>query len=319
MTNLFEDILSYLDDETERQALRNIGNKYKDKPELKEHYEGRLRQQDYSKNMNALKADRDKFEAEKGRIDNELAALNTWRSWRKDNWDDDLDMTKAEAEKAKQIKELTSELQVLKAAQEAGMTFEEISQYIDKELGKRPLVTKEFIDKELLPSVVDQGFYKKDADERMGRLANGMEYLYNETLPLVFQHKDEFGEILKPQELIKFANEKGVRNLAEAYSAMVAEKRAGIADKKHKEELAAAEKRGEEKARKEQTMGPNGQLPTGTGSPVMGHVQTRLQASKEKQESAIPEDVQLGSGTAARLVAEQYRKDLAEGKVLGAA
>jgi hypothetical protein len=306
VANAFEDLLDTITDENDRKVLTELGGKYK---ELKD---GVLRQSDYSKQMNLLSEDKKKFDSERAKVEADLAKLEQWNSWRINNWDDDQAMTKAEIKKLEEIQSLTSELEIMKAAQEAGMTFDELDKHLASEPAKKNLVTRDYLDKDFRKDLVDQAQYKKDLDAKIASVANGLDYLYSSTLPAVLKHKDEFGEILRPDEIIKYANDNGIQKIDDAYDRMVAPRRAEIAAKKHADELIKAEEKGRVEERKERGMGQNGLMPVDNGAPVMGHMEKRLRMAKDKTTGEIPEDAKLG--TLSNMIAEKYRKEKAEGK-----
>lgn len=315
MANAFEELLEAISDTSDREALANLGSKYK---ELKD---GVLRQSDYSRKMNEYSAEKKKFDERKSEIDAELAKLNEWRSWRTDNWDDGLGMTKAEIAKQERIEELNAELEVLKSAQGTDMTFEEVESYIEKHMGKKQVLTREQWDKELKGSLVDRKFYEEDVARRTTGMANGLEYLYESTYPLGFSHIKEFDEPLDVAELMKFANENKIAKIPEAYKMWVAPKREELREKRHKEELTKvaedSAKAEREKLAKERSMGQNGRIPVDQGPPIMGHVEARMKGVKEGEGDEMPENVELnGSGRVASFVVQQYYKDKAAGKTV---
>jgi effector-binding domain-containing protein len=310
--NSFDDILASIKDPEKLRVFKEVVET--DVPEAKG---GWLRQADYSKHMNSLANDKKLFEAEKAEKQAELAKLEEWKSWRVSSWDDEHQMTKSEVKKLAQITDLTAELEILKAAQEAGMTFDEVGQYLDKELSKKNLVSKDYLDKEFRKELVDRKAFDSELNTRVGGVANGMEYLYDSTLPAVLAHKDEFGEVIKPSEIIKYANENGYKKIEDAYERMIAPKRAEIQAKKNEEALKKAreegEKAGEEKAKAERmaALAQGGRTPVDDGPPVMGHMERKLRMNKDKTTNDIPEDAKLG--TLSNMVAEKYRREKADG------
>jgi hypothetical protein len=319
--NAFEELLESIPDETDRKAIADYGEKYK---ELKD---GRLRQSEFSRRMNELAEEKKSHEADIGQ-------LALWRDWRKTHWVDDGEgggMTAEEKEARDQLAQVNQELETLKAAQEAGMTFDEVSQFIETDLKKRNVVTKadldgRFVDKtafrnttdpkELKGKFVDASFYKEDSNERINSVANGLEYIVEHSLPLMFQHKEEFGEIIKPRELITFMNENGFKDIDKAYDVWVGPKRQELSKAKYEKDLAEAEKRGEEKALKNNGLAVGGKNPADQGAPVMSHLQRRLTMPKDQQDAdPVPENMELGKGVGG-IIAQQYRKDVAEGNIL---
>lgn len=332
MANAFDALLEDIADESDRKVLQNLGEKYR---EVKEGY---LRQADYSKKSSDLQADKKAFESEKSNLEGKITRLESltadWNAWRADHWVDLGDgsgKTKEQIEVEEELDRSREELETLKAAQEAGMTFEEVGDFIKKDMEKRGVITKgdldsRFVDeaswrnsvdgKDLKGKLIDASFYKKDTAERITGVANGLQYLVVTNLPLMFQHKDEFGEIMQPEDLIKFANEKGYRDIKQAYDAWILPRREEARTKKYKEEIELAEKRGEEKALKNRGTSVDGKMPVDQGPPQMTPFQERLRkAAVVNDKGEIPEEVKLGEGLGLA-VAERFRKDQAEGKVL---
>lgn len=305
MKNAFEDLLESIPDEEDRKALATLGGKYK---EVKD---GVLRQSDYSRKMNDLS------EEKKG-VQADLEQLSNWRAWRRDNWDDTTDTTKEERAAQERISELNQELDLLKSAQESGMNFEEVQAYVDKQMEKRGTVTKDYLEKEFRGKLVDKEFYQKDVDQKLNAYTANMGYIYEETTPMMFQHYKEFDEVLKPAEVLKYANEHGIKDLNKAYEAMVSPRRGEISKKVQEEAITKAREEGRLEALKNQAMGPNGRLPTDSGVPTMGHLEQKIRGAKladGDHKDEIPEEIKLGSGVGAT-VAAKYRQDVSEGKVL---
>lgn len=225
--------------------------------------------------------------------------LKGFETWAQTNWDYTQNKTKAQIAAEQQVAELRN-------AKDSDMTFEEILEG----LKTQGIVTKTDIEPVVTEAVnkVTGGFAKA---EQLNGLANGSMALYSEMTPLLFQHKDEFGEILKPNDLIKFMNDKRIDNFQLAYDQMVSPRRteaqqkaAAEATAKHQEEIAAAEKRGEEKARQAVAMGVDGRIPTDLGGtpPVMGHLQ---RAFNERGQAAKGDEVKTDSSKLGDLVTAQ--------------
>ena len=310
--NAFDEILDVLTDEADKKAWQELGTKYKP---IKEYG---LRQSDYSRKMNDLSSERKKFDDERKRIEGELSQLESWRNWRSEHWldlDDGEGITKEHQEDRKKIEELNQELQILREAQESGMTFDEVQQFIDKDLTKRGYISKKDLE-DRFSNVVTRDFYDKDIVAKTAPMFDAMGKLYEDTLPLGFSHKEEFGEVFKIGELIKFANENGIKDITKAYDSWVAPRRSEVQKKKTEELLTKAREEGKAEGLKEAGMGQNGRLPVDNKPPVMSHLEARLKLPKDQQEAnPVPEDVELGKGVSG-FIAQQYRKDVAEGNVL---
>jgi len=158
----------------------------------------------------------------------------------------------------------------------------------------------------------------KQHQEQINALAAGMEVMFSKTAPLLLKHQREFNEDLDPQTVFKYMQENRVNDPAEAYARLVAPRREEaavaaktVADAKHAEELTAAEKRGEEKAKQELAMSATGN-PSDLGgpAPMMGHMD-RLRMADGKPSEGMPENVQkarLGDMTTAQEALQDWRK-----------
>src|SRR5271154_5368148 len=141
--NAFEDILSAIKDPEKLRIFKEVVEV--DVPEAKG---GWLRQADYSREMNKMK-DRET------QIGREMDKLERWNAWRAAHWVDDGSgggKTREQLEAEGKLADLDTELSALREAQEVGgMTFEEVQQFVDKEIGKRNVVTKESLEKDYVP------------------------------------------------------------------------------------------------------------------------------------------------------------------------
>ena len=209
----------------------------------------------------ALKAAADKLESDAA----ELSRYATgWVNWEKTNWDRDAGMTKEE-------KRLLDEKTALEAQLNSGSVTDA------HELVK---IRQEIADVKKAAA--------KEADDKIA----GMNYFYGGYSSKILRHKEEFGENLDPQPLMKFMTENGIQDVNLAYDKMVAGKRAELATKheqeveaKHAADITAAEQRGRELAAQERTMGPNGQMPTDSTGGILG-VTARMESPAKVSDDA---------------------------------
>ena len=293
--NSFDDVISAIKDETAKAALLKEaeGN-----PEIKG---GWLRQADYSRKMNEL--------------DSRVKYASEWDTWKDGNWDPALGMTKGEARAFQTIRELETENLTLKGKVESEMTFEDVQKEVDKLWADKSkgVMTEEAFTQKFGNQYIPKGEYEKDVNTRLGNVLAGVEQLYGKTFQQALKHMKEFDEVIDPLSIVEYANKNGISDLEKAYGMMVDPRRKEKSDATYKAEIEAAEKRGEQKARQEVAMGPQGRMPTDSGAPEMGHLQQRLlKVRKEGETPVIPDEVKMdGSGALGHSVAALYRQEQA--------
>lgn len=300
--NSFDEILAQIAEPELKDALTKATEKY---PDLKG---GWLRQSDYSRKMNEFDGE---FKTAKAKAE----YADKWEQWKNDNWLPDLNMTKEEEAATRRALDLEKEVETLRQSKEGDVTFEEIQAEVDKLVGAKMkgVVTEETLKKDR-ENYLDKTTFEREMTNRLLQTENGLTHVFLKTYPLGFQHQKEFGEVLDPQELVKYAVEKKINDLGEAYNSMVATRRTEVQGKAMEEKLAEAKRQGAEEAKKAAAMGPNGRMPVDSGAPEMTHLQERIMKKSKSEDpdatKAIPEDVKAdGSGRLAQLVAEQWRKD----------
>ena len=290
--NSFDDVIEAIKDDAAKQALLKEAES---NPEIKG---GWLRQADYSRKMNEAKARLD-YAAE-------------WDKWKADNWDDKLGMLKTEVKNIETIRELEFENLTLKGKLETEMTYEQLQDEVNKlwDNKSKGVLTEDSFAQKFGKDYIPKGEYEKDVNTRLGNMLANVEQLYGKTSMLAMKHMKEFDEIIDPLSIVDFAYKNGVSDLDKAYGLMVSPRRDERQAEVRKKELEDAEKRGEMKARQEVSMGPNGRIPTDSGSPQMGHLQQRLLKVKVEGEPAVPDDVKMdGSGSLGHSVAQLYRQE----------
>lgn len=304
-SNVFDEILSGITEASDRDTYKVLWDKYEP---VRAHA---LRQGEFSRQMNELGEEKKKNEKK-------LAVVDKWEEWKKANWDDEHNATKQEFAYQQRLAELETENQNLTAKVETEMTFEDVAQEVDKLMnGKlKGVLTEDDFNKKYGTKLFDKDKYDKEVNDRVINWVAARDNMYLQLFDIGFKHKDEFGEVLDPGKVIEYANEHKIQDLKDAHDKMVALRRAEKTDKMRAEEIAAAEKRGEEKKAKElgMTQAQGGRMPTDSGAPEMSHLQQRIlkRGSEKKEEQAIPDDIKLdGSGALGHKVAEFYRQDKA--------
>lgn len=263
MANPFDDILATISDESDRQALKTLGEKH---APLKEAV---MRQSDYSKKLNELNA--------------EVTRAKQWDTWREENWDTTHNKTKAEVARDNQLAELQQRLVAAEAARGSDMTFEDLNKWADEQAKAGKFVS---------PDVL------KAKEEELAGALNGTTNVLTRAMKLGFEHMKKFGEVLDPEALFTYANQNKIQDLDAAYQAMnkakfdEAEAKAAAA----REEQIRKDER--TKVLTEKGMSQSA-MPVDDGGPNMGHFQARLQGGGEKKDSPVPAELELGQGIGA--------------------
>lgn len=242
--NAFEELIGSLTDEGDRKALENLGNKY---PDLKGGY---LRQSEFSRKMDEIKAKEKDFEKIREKMDE-------WEKWSDDNWDAEAGMTKAQ-------KQAMEELARLRESGEGEMDFNKLADWTNKFVAEKGLVSKSDLETTL-----------GEKEKQFTSNLDGHSYLTMKVPHLLMKHFKEFGEILDPQEVVKKAEELKNYNLDSVYDGMVADRRQKISEEALNKKLEEARLAGIEEGKKA-AMGSRSPSPTDSGSPEMSQVRDRM-------------------------------------------
>ena len=300
--DVFTNLLESLPDSDEfefkgsvRKAFAELAEKV---PKLKESV---LAQSDYSRRMDEV---RDK-----------VKLADTWDEWRRNNWDDEKHMTRAELEKVAELERVQAELETARTAALATgeeMNFDQLNQRLEQYSKEKNFLTPDDLKKQFDGKTKEVEDYVKGYSAPIARAALDIPYL-------MAKHEKEFGEILDPDILTKYAAEKGNFNLRDVYEKdWVVEKRTA-AMKNHYEaelqkmkdgetaKLQAARDEAAAEARKQQIMGqPNGN-PVDMGGNDMGPLQRRMlpEQQGDQDRSKAPE-VPIGEGSLAAFAAREF-------------
>ena len=233
---------------------------------------------DYSRNLDELRP--------------KVAKADQWDAWESENWDAEHGMTKAEYTLQQRNVDLQHRIETAALGEGGEVTFDDLNKHLDtkiKALGIDPttLVKKDDFEKAIGDRVKEAQTYN-----------NYTAHLATRAAYLSVKHDKEFGELLDPDTLFKYANENKISDLDDAYGKLVADKRQTATDAKHKAEIDAATEAGRKSGLQERAMG-DAQMPVDMGSPDMGHFQKRLlDAGKDKGAGVVDESVGLGQGVA---------------------
>lgn len=293
-----EELLKQIADEGDRKALQANFEKY---DFLQKSVEGNLRQQDYDRQMNETKAEKEAAEkAKQANLD--------WYNRNKTRYDE---MVKNYAEL--ETKNKTLEEQVREAAEkasagagagggggEAKVDQAEILKRVNEEIAKRGYVSQsdaqKIVEEQTKKQVEEQAkvlrdnFYKTDVP--------GVIAFVTSLNDLQYMHRDEFKKPLNHIAFSKFMAEEKIDDPMKAYDRFVAEERTKLMTEKIKADA---------KAEAEKEFASKYNLP-GSGAiaaPELGPLQ--LERSKKTTyipESAVPGDNQLAYAAAAELRSE---------------
>lgn len=257
------------------------------------------------------------LETQQGQLQEEV---DKWSTWRKDYWDEEAQATKHELNLRNLVSEKDRQLEELRRGAETEMTLEETAKFMKEQWDQLQdgVATKEYVDNKVQDAgTVDKEYVTNEAN----RIAVGNEVLFAKVSPLLFSHKDEFGEVLDVQGLFNHMRENQVFDPEDAYNKMVAERRQKLSEERtaaeeeaQKKALEEAEQRGFEKARQEAAMRPGGQIPTDQQGPApnLGHLQkSKLEHAKTgdgEGDQPAPKNVDLGAGQLAHLGYEELVK-----------
>ncbi len=303
--NTFEEILESIKDDSVREVLKKEAEA---NAALKG---GWLRQSDYSRKLNELEG-RAKY-------------ADAWEKWKGENWDEDLKMTKAEAQAQERIRDIQAENETLRQLQEAGdVTLEQLAQEFDRLFATKAkgVMTEQAFNDKFGKRLFDKDAYDKEINERVTNYTAARDNMYLGLYQIGFKHKDEFGEVLNPLDVIKYANENNIQDMALAHERMVSPRREERRkaeetkrEEKTKTDLEAAKQAGIAQGRQEAAMGSGGRMPSDAGVPEMTHLQERLlRPAKKPEDQLIPEEVKMdGSGKLGQAVADLYRRQKLEG------
>lgn len=287
--NAFDSLLETIGDETDRKALATLGQKY---PEVRD---GRLRQDDYSRKMDGIRA--------------QEAYVKSWDDWQAKYWLPEKEMTRAEWEKEQEI--VTLKQALAKAGTEGDqVNFDQLHAI----LAEKKVVTADQIAGHMKP-LSDQ------LDTKAETYGKTLGLLVSKTMPLMFRHQTQYGEILDIDKMFSAANGAGVTDIDRAYEMYTAPQR----EAKAKADLEKIQKesydRGKSEALRDRVLNGSGeaQMPVDMGGPSMGHFERTMfqqQSQEEKAANVVPDEIPLGQGVS-RFVAQAYRKQAAERQVAG--
>lgn len=287
MANAFDEMLASFqwEEDADREAVLTLAEKY---PDLKG---GWLRQSDYSRKQDELKAQREEMQAA-------LEYAEQSRKWHQENWVPDAygennGATKRELEK-------DAELQRLQQQLEAGeeVNFEQVQQLVNDQIEKRGYLSQESFEKALAEK-------EAGVNDLLGRTVDRLVQLPS----LAVDHYKTFDEKLDTDALLTFATEHKEYDLKKAYAQMVEPQMKEREANARKDEIEEAKKQAREEALNEIGVSED-KLPTDSGSPAMGHLQARLTGNPDGDKGSgqtVSDEVPFGRGHIAAQAARNFR------------
>lgn len=291
--NAFEDVLaSIIPIEEDRQVLAEVAAKH---PALRE---SMLRQSDYSRKMDELKREREA-------VQDRIAHAEQWDGWYRENWVNDalgdgVGATKRELEHIKKLREAESKLAEMQQRIEVGgeVTFDELNKYLDDKFQQTGVARKEDVEKLLSDraSGVEQ-FVKQNLE--------GFTHLAMRAPVLTLKHFQEFGEVMDPDALVKYALEHKKSDLDSAYDEYIRDQRQDRAAKQREEEIERVRKEEREKVLAERGMSPNS-MPDDNGPPEMGPMMKRIMSIQGAGDGSDASSADIGRGQIAKHAARTW-------------
>lgn len=284
----FEELLETFSSDEDRKAFEELGAK---NPKVKEFG---MRQSDYSRRLDEVRED--------------LSELTSWREWRKNNWEEGENMTKAEKAKVTQIEALEREKQELESRVGLGddMTLEQLESWGQELIKKNGFVTEET----LKLKETEYRDLVKGVNQFTAQAALNVPYLNQ-------KHKDEFGELFDPEEFVNDAVKANRFDLKAFYEERVAPKRVEKMKSDFEQQKKTltedldrqkteAVKAAKDEAERARAMGAGGQNPSDIDSPTMGAMQRKILKMDQLEEGSKAPEVPLGEGGVAAFAAREW-------------
>jgi hypothetical protein len=274
--NAFDDLLASFGDDSDRQVITGLAEKY---PVLRDSV---LMRADYSRQSDELKAERERLKAEA----DYAAAMKQWReaNWVDNAYGDGKGALKRELEKDARIQELETLKTDLETRIQVGdeVTFNDLSTHLDKFAQD-----KKFVSQDALKAEIDQraAGVKQTVDQQLA----GFAHIALKAPRLAVRHYQKFNEELDTDGLVDFASKNGFTDLDAAYNAQIADRVKEIEAKKHAEEIEAAKAAAKAEALKEFGDRQPARMPDDTTGPEMsGHFFQRINGARDEKEAADP-------------------------------
>ena len=230
-----------------------------------------------------------------------IVRLPEWREYQDRNWLPEHGMYRGEKEARDEADRLRGQLIEERAKGGAGdMTEEQITDLINKRITEG-----NYIKKDELTAV------NGPLANSVNGLAKRFEDVYTDLEEQRFDYENTFKEALPYRQIMKYMAEKGERDTVSAYKAVTSEKWTDHRKKQYEAEIAAAEKRGEERARQNFVQREGGQgIPVNSGSTGRGmpHFMAKIFRQREERAKGSVTPGRLGDGTATKEGFADYNK-----------
>jgi hypothetical protein len=302
----FQDILQSIHEQTDRDTVASMAAKY---PSLREYAELGERFRGLQTPLKSL-----------GYSEPEPAIeeLGNWRSWKRDHFDEERKMTRAEIRAQELLLEAQERISELENSRSTDVTPEEIRAVVATTLKEAGVVTGSELDR-IFKSALDpkEGEFAKYVNTNINGLASRFEDVYAKVTPKIHQHAKEFDEILDPKTVFDHMQKTGQMDPIKAYDEMVGPRRAEAAEKRHLAEVEKAKAEGLKEGRMQAVSQSGRAMPAdGSGGRKLGAIEMRRQAQIEARKAQTGQEPKLGSGVAAARAAEAHRaKEMASASI----
>lgn len=218
-----EELLSKIDNEADRTTMRTQFEKY---DFFQPKFEAGLRQEDYDRNMNKVKAER---ESEQSLVEGYKKESQEWKEWAAVNKPRYVELVTHYGELEAKYKTLEDEKTALVLAAASGTEGgEKMDPKVLLEQVNAAIEKRGYVPKSEIPALVATEAQRLVKEERESFYKTTVPALYNEFATmndLQFKHRDEFGDKLDPQAFQKFRADKGINDPNEAYNQFTSERR----------------------------------------------------------------------------------------------
>jgi uncharacterized coiled-coil DUF342 family protein len=294
-----------ISDDADRDALRRYFEKF---PELQKRFEGYLRQEDYDRLMNQVKKER---EREQQQIAEWQKTVQMWENWVRENVPKHQQLVEAYNQLLARNQELEAQLSGQSTA--AGTTEQTVREAAETYSGYygQDNVNPDELSRRVLDRINRIGYATKSevariaAEEARKMIQEAEQTFVKQTVPAMAEqilkavelrdrHEKEFGKPLDWRALARFAVEKNIPDLDQAYEAFTAPARLEKEREKIREEV-----------RREVLSSniPGAAVPP--SAPDLGPLQVRM--SKVLPPEA--EEAEVGQGVLASLAAAELRRE----------
>lgn len=287
-----EEALAQIPDQAYRDQMRELLTR----PEGQQLAEGWLRQNEFDKNFNTLNEEKAAFKTDQDTFN---TTKQSWQKWHSDEAKPAYERAQAiEANYDKEIGARDAKIKSLSERFAGGELDDDQENAIVKEV-----TTLRTEISQLQAAIKDGGYIsQQEMEAQLQKKSTEFADSFGEVIltldDIADAHQKTFDKRLDRRALLKFAQEKGIQNLDDAYSKMTHDEASEVREKEIRED------------ERKKIISQQGHPTDGNGyvQPTVGHLQHRVQ--KGKHGDGLPEDATVTE--AAQAAAAELR---AEGKV----